>query len=57
MDAYASALRSVTLSGRTLFDPVINMAAQMAVQSLTSHNNTKIDSIQMVVRQQLLLVD
>ncbi|TKY61444.1 BONZAI 3 [Spatholobus suberectus] len=41
MDAYASALRSVTLSGPTLFGSVINMAAQMAVQSLTSHNNTK----------------
>ncbi|KAH1071582.1 hypothetical protein AAZX31_03G221700 [Glycine max] len=41
MDAYASALRSVTLSGPTLFGPVINMAAQMAVQSITSHNNTK----------------
>ncbi|KAK7296167.1 hypothetical protein VNO77_50617 [Canavalia gladiata] len=27
MDAYASALRSVTLSGPTLFGPVINMAA------------------------------
>ncbi|XP_020204564.1 protein BONZAI 1 isoform X2 [Cajanus cajan] len=41
MEAYASALRSVTLSGPTLFGPVINMAAQMAVQSLTSHSNTK----------------
>ncbi|KAL2345739.1 hypothetical protein Fmac_007024 [Flemingia macrophylla] len=41
MEAYASALRSVTLSGPTLFGPVINMAAQMAVQSFTSHNNTK----------------
>ncbi|RDY04527.1 Protein BONZAI 3, partial [Mucuna pruriens] len=41
MDAYASALRNVSLSGPTLFGPVINMAAQMAVQSLTSHNNTK----------------
>ena len=41
MDAYVSALSSVTLSGPTLFGPVINMAAQMAVQSITSHNNTK----------------
>ncbi|KAJ1417080.1 von Willebrand factor, type A [Sesbania bispinosa] len=41
MDAYASALRNVTLSGPTLFGPVINMAAQMAVESLSSHNSTK----------------
>nr|XP_007147096.1 hypothetical protein PHAVU_006G0961001g [Phaseolus vulgaris]ESW19090.1 hypothetical protein PHAVU_006G0961001g [Phaseolus vulgaris] len=41
MDAYGSALRSVTLSGPTLFGPVINMAAQMAAQSLSSLNNTK----------------
>ncbi|KAK7284308.1 hypothetical protein RJT34_19053 [Clitoria ternatea] len=41
MDAYASALRSVSLSGPTLFGPVINMAAQMAAQSLSSHNCTK----------------
>ncbi|XP_047152446.1 protein BONZAI 3 isoform X2 [Vigna umbellata] len=40
MDAYGSALRSVTLSGPTLFGPVINTAAQIAGQSLTSHNNT-----------------
>jgi len=41
MDAYGSALRSITLSGPTLFGPVINMAAQMAAQSLSSLNNTK----------------
>ncbi|XP_027931702.1 protein BONZAI 3-like [Vigna unguiculata] len=40
MNAYGSALRSVTLSGPTLFGPVINMAAQIAGQSLTSHNHT-----------------
>jgi len=40
MDAYGSALRSVTLAGPTLFGPVINMAAQIAGQSLTSHNHT-----------------
>ncbi|WVY94325.1 hypothetical protein V8G54_033413 [Vigna mungo] len=40
MDAYSSALRTVTLSGPTLFGPVINTAAQIAGQSLTSHNNT-----------------
>ena len=41
MDAYASALCRVTLSGPTLFGPVINMAAQTAAQSLTSVNSTK----------------
>ncbi|KAL5136031.1 Protein BONZAI 3 [Glycine soja] len=41
MDAYVSALSSVTLSGPTLFGPVINMAAQTAAQSLTSVNSTK----------------
>lgn len=41
MDAYASALRNVSLSGPTLFGPVINMAAQMAAQSLSSYDSTK----------------
>lgn len=41
MDAYVSAFRNVTLAGPTLFGPVINMAAQMAAQSLSSHNSTK----------------
>jgi len=41
MDAYANALRSIALSGPTLFGPVINMAAQMAAQSLSSQYNTK----------------
>ncbi|MED6159590.1 Protein BONZAI 3 [Stylosanthes scabra] len=41
MDAYATALHNVTLSGPTLFGPVINTAAQMAAKSLESHNSTK----------------
>ncbi|KAI5424220.1 protein BONZAI 3 isoform X1 [Lathyrus oleraceus] len=41
MDAYASALHTVRLSGPTLFGPVINMAAQMATESLSSYNSTK----------------
>ncbi|CAK8544715.1 unnamed protein product [Lathyrus sativus] len=41
MAAYASALHTVRLSGPTLFGPVINMAAQMATDSLSSHNSTK----------------
>ncbi|RHN78821.1 putative C2 domain, von Willebrand factor, type A, copine, protein BONZAI [Medicago truncatula] len=41
MEAYGSALRSVTLSGPTLFGPVINMAAQMAAEALSSYNSTK----------------
>ncbi|XP_027188868.1 protein BONZAI 3 isoform X2 [Cicer arietinum] len=41
MDAYAGALRSVSLSGPTLFGPVINMAAKMAAESLSSYNSTK----------------
>ncbi|XP_057439433.1 protein BONZAI 3 [Lotus japonicus] len=40
MHAYATALRSVTLSGPTLFGPVINMASQMAAESLSTHNST-----------------
>jgi len=41
MEAYGSALRSVTLSGPTLFGPVINMAAEMAAEALSSYNSTK----------------
>jgi len=41
MDAYGSALQSVTLSGPTLFGPVINLAAQMAAESLSSYNSSK----------------
>jgi len=41
MEAYGSALRSVTLSGPTLFGPVINLAAQMAAETLSSYNSTK----------------
>ncbi|XP_061348498.1 protein BONZAI 3-like [Gastrolobium bilobum] len=41
MNAYASALRNVSLSGPTLFGPVINMAAEMATNSLSSHNSSK----------------
>ncbi|XP_045796526.1 protein BONZAI 3-like isoform X2 [Trifolium pratense] len=41
MDAYSKALKSVTLSGPTLFGPVINTAAQMAAESLSSYNSTK----------------
>uniref|UniRef100_A0A6N2LWT5 C2 domain-containing protein n=1 Tax=Salix viminalis TaxID=40686 RepID=A0A6N2LWT5_SALVM len=40
MAAYASALHNVSLSGPTLFGPVINTAAQIAGQSL-SNNNSK----------------
>ncbi|XP_058752914.1 protein BONZAI 3-like [Vicia villosa] len=41
MEAYASALHTVRLSGPTLFGPVINKAAQMAADSLSSYNSTK----------------
>ncbi|XP_058752933.1 protein BONZAI 3-like [Vicia villosa] len=41
MEAYASALHTVRLSGPTLFGPVINMAAHMAAESLSSNNSTK----------------
>ncbi|XP_045796530.1 protein BONZAI 3-like isoform X1 [Trifolium pratense] len=41
MDAYASAVRNVNLSGPTLFGPVINTAAKMAAESLASYNSTK----------------
>ncbi|OIV95133.1 hypothetical protein TanjilG_21523 [Lupinus angustifolius] len=41
MNAYTSALHNVTLAGPTLFGPIINMAAQMASQSLSSSNCTK----------------
>ncbi|AES82568.1 putative C2 domain, von Willebrand factor, type A, copine, protein BONZAI [Medicago truncatula] len=41
MEAYGSALRSVSLSGPTLFGPVINLAAQMAAASLSSYNSSK----------------
>ncbi|XP_058740581.1 protein BONZAI 3-like [Vicia villosa] len=41
MEAYASALHTVRLSGPTLFGPVINMAAHMAAESLSSYNSTK----------------
>ncbi|XP_058752937.1 protein BONZAI 3-like isoform X2 [Vicia villosa] len=41
MDAYSSALHTVRLSGPTLFGPVINTAAQMATESLSSYNSTK----------------
>jgi hypothetical protein len=41
MEAYGSALRTVTLSGPTLFGPVINTAAQMAAEALSSYNSTK----------------
>ncbi|CAI8615515.1 unnamed protein product [Vicia faba] len=41
MEAYANALHTVRLSGPTLFGPVINMAAQMAAESLSSYNITK----------------
>ncbi|KAK7258765.1 hypothetical protein RIF29_24350 [Crotalaria pallida] len=41
MDAYTSAIRNVTLAGPTLFGPVVNTAAQMAAQSLSSYNSTK----------------
>ncbi|KAJ6434346.1 hypothetical protein OIU84_017952 [Salix udensis] len=40
MAAYASALHNISLSGPTLFGPVINTAAQIAGQSL-SNNNSK----------------
>lgn len=41
MEAYANTLYSVILSGPTYFGPVVNMAAQMATESLSSYNNTK----------------
>jgi hypothetical protein len=41
MDAYASSLRSVSLYGPTLFGPVMNMAAKMAAESVSSYNSTK----------------
>ncbi|KAK2977378.1 hypothetical protein RJ640_013357 [Escallonia rubra] len=40
MAAYAAALHNVTLSGPTLFGPVISNAAEIAAQSL-SYNNSK----------------
>jgi len=55
MDAYASALRSVTLSGPTLFGPVINLAAQMAAESLSSYNSSKYYVLLIItVRKQLI---
>ncbi|KAJ6380141.1 hypothetical protein OIU76_016739 [Salix suchowensis] len=39
MAAYASALHNISLSGPTLFGPVINTAAQIAGQSLSSNNS------------------
>ncbi|KAK3200440.1 hypothetical protein Dsin_023855 [Dipteronia sinensis] len=41
MAAYASALHNVALSGPTLFGPVINMAAQIAGQSLSHDDRSK----------------
>lgn len=41
MEAYSCALESVSLSGPTLFGPVINMATQIAAESLSPQNNTK----------------
>ncbi|KAK0598858.1 hypothetical protein LWI29_000059 [Acer saccharum] len=41
MAAYASALHNVALAGPTLFGPVINMAAQIAGQSLSHHDKSK----------------
>ncbi|KAK0599732.1 hypothetical protein LWI29_008091 [Acer saccharum] len=41
MAAYASALHNVALAGPTLFGPVINMAAQIASQSLSHHDKSK----------------
>ncbi|TXG65741.1 hypothetical protein EZV62_007016 [Acer yangbiense] len=39
--AYASALHNVALAGPTLFGPVINMAAQIASQSLSYNDRSK----------------
>ncbi|XP_031103737.1 protein BONZAI 3 [Ipomoea triloba] len=39
MNAYSSALHSVTLSGPTLFSHVINNAARIAAESLKNHHN------------------
>ncbi|KAK4850940.1 hypothetical protein QYF36_011204 [Acer negundo] len=41
MAAYSSALHNVALAGPTLFGPVINMAAQIAGQSLSHHGKSK----------------
>ncbi|KAK2640684.1 hypothetical protein Ddye_028479 [Dipteronia dyeriana] len=41
MAAYASALHNVALAGPTLFGPVINMAAQIAGQSLSHDDRSK----------------
>ncbi|KAK0601817.1 hypothetical protein LWI29_027694 [Acer saccharum] len=41
MAAYASALHNVALAGPTLFGPVINMAAQIASQSLSYNDRSK----------------
>ncbi|KAK0599095.1 hypothetical protein LWI29_002329 [Acer saccharum] len=41
MAAYASALHNVALAGPTLFGPVINMAAQIAGQSLSQDDRSK----------------
>ncbi|KAK1582126.1 hypothetical protein Q3G72_012116 [Acer saccharum] len=41
MAAYASALHNVALAGPTLFGPVINMAAEIAGQSLTHNDRSK----------------
>jgi hypothetical protein len=38
MAAYATALHNVSLSGPTLFGPVINTAAQIAGQSVSNNN-------------------
>ncbi|KAJ6974444.1 protein BONZAI 3 [Populus alba x Populus x berolinensis] len=38
MDAYATALHNVSLSGPTLFGPVINTAAQIAGRSVSNNN-------------------
>ncbi|TXG65752.1 hypothetical protein EZV62_007027 [Acer yangbiense] len=41
MAAYASALHNVSLAGPTLFGPVINMAAEIASQSLSHDDRSK----------------
>ncbi|KAK0602892.1 hypothetical protein LWI29_037974 [Acer saccharum] len=41
MAAYASALHNVALAGPTLFGPVINMAAEIAGQSLSHNDRSK----------------
>ncbi|TXG65754.1 hypothetical protein EZV62_007029 [Acer yangbiense] len=41
MAAYASALHNVSLAGPTLFGPVINMAAEIAGQSLSHDDRSK----------------